>query len=140
MSSAPSLKTKVAVGIVVGAALGFLDGMSSYLTPAVRPLFFLIVLGSTLKGFVTGLLTGLVASRIRKLWPTIGIGLSLGAILSFFAATFTPDPKGNRYYLQVMLPGAVLGAVVGFATQRARNSRKPSIDAQRSKSEPERKT
>ncbi len=29
-----------------------------------------------------------------------------------------PDPQGKHYYRQIMLPGSVLGLVVGYATQR----------------------
>jgi hypothetical protein len=29
-----------------------------------------------------------------------------------------PEPDGSHYYLQIMLPGFVLGAVIGFLTQR----------------------
>ncbi len=29
-----------------------------------------------------------------------------------------PDESGNHYYFEIMLPGSILGAVVGWATQR----------------------
>jgi peptidoglycan/LPS O-acetylase OafA/YrhL len=127
-NSHSQLSAKIFIGIIVGAALGLLDGLSSYLTPAARPLFLFIVLASTLKGFVTGVLTALIASRTRKLWPAILTGLGIGLVLSFLAATFTPDPQGHRYYFQIILPGAVLGAVVGFATHKARVARRHSND------------
>jgi hypothetical protein len=38
-------------------------------------------------------------------------------LLSFLVAA-VPDPQGRHHYLEIMLPGAVLGAIVGFATQR----------------------
>jgi hypothetical protein len=30
----------------------------------------------------------------------------------------TPDPEGQHHYAEIMLPGAILGVIVGFATQR----------------------
>jgi hypothetical protein len=29
-----------------------------------------------------------------------------------------PDASGNHYYLQIVLPGSILGLIVGFASQR----------------------
>ena len=29
-----------------------------------------------------------------------------------------PDESGHHYYFEIMLPGSILGAVVGWATQR----------------------
>jgi hypothetical protein len=29
-----------------------------------------------------------------------------------------PDPSGKHYYWQIMLPGGILGMIVGYATQR----------------------
>jgi len=29
-----------------------------------------------------------------------------------------PQPSGNHYYFEIILPGSLVGAVVGFATQR----------------------
>ena len=29
-----------------------------------------------------------------------------------------PNPDGTHYYWQIMLPGSVLGMIVGYATQR----------------------
>jgi len=127
-NSISPLKAKIFVGIIVGAALGFLDGLSSYLTPAARPLFLLIVLSSTFKGFLTGVLTAIIASRTHKLLPAILAGLGIGLILSFLAATLTPDPDGHRYYCQIMLPGAVLGAIVGFSMQKLGGARQRPND------------
>ena len=29
-----------------------------------------------------------------------------------------PEPSGERYYREIVLPGSVLGVMVGYATQR----------------------
>ena len=47
----------------------------------------------------------------------IGFGLIVGLLLAFAVAAM-PDERGNHYYFEIMLPGSVLGAVVGWATQR----------------------
>ena len=28
------------------------------------------------------------------------------------------DPSGNHYYLEIILPGSIVGLIVGYATQR----------------------
>jgi hypothetical protein len=76
-----------------------------------------IVTGSTIKGLVTGLLAGVFARKMRSLPLGIGFALVVGLVLSYFAAAM-PDPEGRHHYLEIMLPGAILGAIVGFATQR----------------------
>ena len=52
-------------------------------------------------------------------------GLAIGAVLAFIVAAF-PQPDGSHYWLEIMLPGSVLGLVVGYATQRyGRSSPRP---------------
>jgi membrane protease YdiL (CAAX protease family) len=60
---------------------------------------------------------GLVARRWRSLPLGIVSGLLVGLGLSFLAA-MQPDPSGQHHYFEIMLPGAILGVIVGFATQR----------------------
>ena len=109
--------SKPLLGLLLGAALGLLDGLSAFLSPEAAPMMAQIVVGSTIKGLVTGGLAGLFARRMRSLPLGIGFALIVGLILSYLAAT-TPDPLGNHHYFEIMLPGALLAAIVGFATQR----------------------
>ena len=44
-------------------------------------------------------------------------GLPVGMFLAFLVAAM-PHPSGKHYYFEIMLPGSILGAVVGFATQQ----------------------
>jgi len=44
--------------VVVGAALGILDGLTSWFTPAVRAQLMGIVVGSTFKGAIAGAIAG----------------------------------------------------------------------------------
>ena len=60
---------------------------------------------------------GVLARRVRSVPIGIVGGLALGLALSYLAA-LTPDPQGGHHYAEIMLPGAILGVIVGFATQR----------------------
>jgi hypothetical protein len=72
-----------------------------------------ILIGSTVKGMMTGIAAGFFARRFRSLALGIGFGLIIGLLLSYGVAAM-----GGKYYLEIMLPGSILGALVGFATQR----------------------
>ena len=45
------------------------------------------------------------------------VGLGVGFALSYAVAAMG-DAQGNHYYLQIVLPGAILGVIVGFASQK----------------------
>jgi hypothetical protein len=105
--------SKPILGLVVGALLGLLDGASAWFSPEARPLMLTIVLGSTAKGLVTGLIAGLVARWRRSLVLGIGAGIVVGFILSSLAAV----GQANHYW-EIVLPGMVVGALTGFVTQR----------------------
>ena len=61
--------------------------------------------------------TGFFARKVGSVPLGIVFGLIVGLGLSYAVATM-PDAYGKHYYWQIMLPGAVLGAIVGFATQK----------------------
>jgi hypothetical protein len=45
-------------------------------------------------------------------------GLGVGLVLAYLVA-MAPDPKtGEHYYAQIMIPGAIVGLIVGYATSR----------------------
>ena len=105
--------TKPVLGVVVGAVLGLLDGLSAWFSPEARPIFVSIVIGSTLKGVVTGLLAGLIGRWKQSTLLGVVAGLLIGLALSSLAALGQPG-----HYLEIALPGMVVGALVGFVTQR----------------------
>ncbi|HEX2570362.1 MAG TPA: hypothetical protein VH877_12455 [Polyangia bacterium] len=109
--------TKPLLGLVLGAVLGLLDGLSALFYPEAAPMIGQIVIGSTLKGLITGLAMGFFAKKLRSLPLGIVAGLGLGLVLGWLAA-MAPDPQGQHHYLEIMLPGGILGLIVGFATQR----------------------
>ena len=72
-----------------------------------------IVFGSCFKGILTGLAAGFFARRVHNLAFGILLGLIVGMALSYGVAAMQ-----GKYYFEIMLPGSILGAIVGFATQR----------------------
>jgi hypothetical protein len=109
--------SKPVLGLVLGGVLGLLDGLSALFYPDAASMIVPIVVGSTIKGLVTGAALGVLARRVRSTAIGALVGLALGLVLSYLAA-LAPDPQGNHHYLEIMLPGAILGVIVGFATQR----------------------
>lgn len=109
---------KPVLGLLLGGALGVLDGLSALISaPEVAPQIVSIVIGSTFKGLIVGVLTGWFARKVNSLGWGIAFGLFLGALFAFLVAMM-PDPSGKHYYWEIMLPGSVLGLIVGYATQR----------------------
>ncbi len=104
---------KPLLGIVVGASLGAIDGASSWLSPDARPMFSTIMVGSTVKGLLTGLAAGAIAQVWRSTVLGVVAGLLIGFGLSHVAALGQPG-----HYLEIVLPGMLVGAIVGFVTQR----------------------
>jgi hypothetical protein len=96
---------------------GIFDGLTAWFTPAVRDQLAGIVVGSTIKGLIAGILIGFFAKKFNSLPLGIVFGLAVGLLLAFAVAAI-PGQHGEHYYFEIMLPGSILGMVVGFATQR----------------------
>ncbi len=96
--------------------------MTAWFTPAVRDQIMGIVIGSTFKGLVAGACTGYFAKKVNSLPLGILFGLAIGMFLAYLVAAM-PNPSGQHYYFEIMLPGSIVGAIVGFATQRFRAGR-----------------
>jgi THAP4-like, heme-binding beta-barrel domain len=105
--------SKSLLGLWVGAILGLLDGLSAWFSPEARPMMLAIVAGSTVKGVVTGLLAGLIARWRHSVALGVGAGVAVGFGLSSVAAI----GQGGHYW-EIVLPGMLVGALVGFVTQR----------------------
>ncbi len=75
-----------------------------------------IVVGSTVKGLIAGACTGYFAKKVHSLPLGILFGLGIGMFLAYLIAGM--NPPGHHYYYEIMLPGSIVGAIVGFATQR----------------------
>ena len=107
---------KALLGMILGTILGAIDGLTAWFTPAVRNALLGIVIGSTMKGLIAGVLIGYFARKVNSLALGIVFGLGVGLLLAFAVATMQPGP--NHYYFEIMLPGGIVGTIIGYATQR----------------------
>lgn len=109
---------KILVGVIAGALLGAIDGATAWFEPSVRPQILMIVFLSTIKGVIAGIAAGWFARKVQSVPKGIAFGFGVGLVLAFLVA-MNPDPNtGEHYWWQIMLPGSVLGGVIGWATQR----------------------
>jgi hypothetical protein len=107
------------LGLLLGGVLGVLDGLSALVSaPETAPHIVGIVIGSMGKGLVAGLLIGWIARRLNSLPLGIVIGLGIGALLALPFALGTDPNTGKRYFWEIMIPGSLVGVIVGYATQR----------------------
>ncbi len=121
--------SKTVLGIVLGGILGIFDGLSALVSaPETAPEIASIVIGSTFKGIVAGFLIGWFARKVNSLPLGILFGTAVGLVLAFLVAWMNAA-SGKNYYWQIMLPGGVLGTIVGFATQRYGRARPNSFAA-----------
>jgi hypothetical protein len=104
-------------GLLLGGALGILDGLTAWFTPAVREQILGIVIGSTFKGVIAGVCIGWFAKKVNSLLWGVVFGLGVGMFLAYLIAAM-PQPSGEHYYFAIMLPGSLVGAIVGYATQK----------------------
>jgi len=109
---------KVLLGLLLGALLGAIDGGTAWFTKEVRPEMATIIIGSTFKGLVGGILIGLFSRKVKSLSLGILFGLFIGALLALAIAAMPDAITGKHYYFQIILPGSVVGLIVGYATQK----------------------
>jgi hypothetical protein len=104
---------KVLFATALGGFLGIFDGLTSLFTPEVRDQLATIIVGSTFKGLVAGVLIGIFATRVKSLaWILV-----FGVLVSGFFAYLVAAMQG-KYYLQIITPGALVGLIVGYAAYR----------------------
>lgn len=118
------MNNKILIGLVLGAVLGAIDGATAWFTPEARTMMLGIVIGSTVKGIVAGIAAGIFA---RKVHSTIG-GVIFGLIIGLGLAYWVAAMQG-KYYFEIMLPGSIVGAILGWATQRYGRSSSPRSTA-----------
>ncbi len=109
--------SKPILGLILGGVLGAFDGLSALVSspnvPEVRDGIVGIVIGSTVKGLIVGVVTGAIARKYNSL----GIGIGCGLALGFFFAAIIAVMQG-AHYLEIILPGSLVGVIVGFVTQK----------------------
>jgi hypothetical protein len=110
---------KPLLGLLLGGSLGVLDGLSSLISaPEVAPQLVTILLGSTFKGLVAGIAIGFFSKKVHSLPIGIVAGLIIGVLMALPFALATDPETGQQYFWEIMLPGALTGMIVGFATQK----------------------
>lgn len=109
--------SKPILGLILGGILGVFDGFGALVSagddPEIRAGIVGIVIGSTFKGIIAGVAAGFFSRKFNSLPLGILFGLFVGAVLATIVAVLQ-----GKYYLEIILPGSLLGAIVGFATQK----------------------
>ena len=108
---------QVVAGLLLGLGLGAIDGATAWFYPEAHSMMGRIMLRSSVKGMVIGLLCGWFARKVHSTTWGILVGSALGLLFAFLVA-IADTVNGQHPYLQIMLPGFVVGAIVGFLTQR----------------------
>ena len=108
---------KPLLGLILGGILGAFDGLTALLSaPETAPDIVGIVIGSTVKGLLGGVITGYYARSVPSLKAGVIFGGVVGLFLAFLIAAI-PQPDGGHYWWEIMLPGTIVGLIVGYATQ-----------------------
>jgi hypothetical protein len=119
--------SKPMLGLVLGGILGIFDGLSALVSapndPAIREGIVGIVIGSTIKGLIAGVLIGWFAKRTQSLGIAVAFGLAVGVALAFVICLLQKLGGQPPYYWQIMLPGGIVGVIVGYATFSFRSMR-----------------
>ena len=115
------------LGLLLGGVIGLFDGSTAYVSaPELRDQILGIMLGSSFKGLVGGLITGFVVNRTRShaLGISVGLAVAVGfaSIVAHLNASQYEDPS---MYWKIILPGAAMGAIVGYATVRFGRPKRP---------------
>lgn len=112
---------KPVFAMLLGGVLGVFDGLTALISaPQEAPNIVGIVIGSTFKGVIAGLVIGLVAQRTQSLAVGVGVGVLVGALLAYLVTI------GGPYLWEIVLPGSVVGLIVGFATMKYQGAKAPA--------------
>ena len=114
-------------GMLLGGVLGIPDGLSALISagddPNIRAGIVGIVIGSMVKGLIAGLLIGVFARKFDSLPLGILFGMSIGVLLAYGVSLMQKAAGQPAYYWEIMLPGAIVGIIVGYATVKHREAR-----------------
>jgi len=115
--------TKPMLGLAVGGVLGLLDGLSGFFEPSLAPVMGSVITFSLLKGLLSGMATGYISQRVHSMPLGILAGIGIAAVLSLLVIL----RAGMALFWDILLPGMLLGAIVGFATQRFGRAKESAV-------------
>lgn len=108
---------KPLLGALLGIVLGALDGLTAlFYGPEMKAMIQGILIGSSMKSLVAGLIIGFVA-RKASLRTVLIVGALVGFALAFAVAAM-PGENGEHYWLEIIVPGTLVGFILGYATHR----------------------
>jgi hypothetical protein len=105
--------SKILLGVILGAILGAIDGATAWFTPEVRPAIVGIIIGGAIKSIIVGAVVGAFARKVHSVGAGVLLGLVMGAGLAFTVAQLQ-----HAHYLEIIVPGTIVGVILGFVTQR----------------------
>lgn len=114
---------KPVFAMLLGGVLGVFDGLTALISggPEIPEQIGVIVAGSTFKGVIAGLIVGLVARKTQSTAILVAVGLAVGALFAYLVTI------GSPYFWEIVLPGAIVGLIVGFATAKYRGGVRSSM-------------
>ena len=115
--------SKPVFAMLLGGILGVFDGLTALVSggPEIPGQIGAIVAGSTFKGVIAGLIVGLVARKTQSTAVLVTVGLVVGALFAYLVTI------GGPYFWEIILPGSIVGVIVGFATAKYRGAVKSSM-------------
>jgi hypothetical protein len=106
--------SKPMLGLALGGTLGLLDGLTGFFEPSLAPVMGSVITFCMLKGLVSGVLIGYVSQKADSMLVGVLAGIAIAALLSFLVIL----RAGMALFWDIMLPGMLLGLIVGFCTQK----------------------
>jgi hypothetical protein len=105
---------KPVFAMVLGGVLGVFDGLTALVSggPEIPAMIGTIVAGSTFKGVIAGLIVGLVARKTQSVAVIVTVGVAVSALFAYLVTL------GQPYFWEIILPGSIVGLIVGFATAK----------------------
>ena len=117
---------KPVFGLILGGVLGVFDGLTALISaPEVKSEILMIVVGSMGKGLIGGLIIGFIAKKLDNLLLGILAGGAVTTFITYWIARM-PATNGNIYFWEILIPGMIVGLIVGYATQKHEPKRSAS--------------
>ena len=114
--------SKPVLGLLIGGGLGLADGLSGFFEPSLAPLMTSVITFSMLKGLIAGVLIGLFSQKV----PSMPWGLFAGFLIAALLSLLLILKAGMALFWDIMLPGMILGLIVGFLTQKFGRKAQPA--------------